>query len=122
MNGPLPFVNRNFRANTRVIDFFPDRLEDFTVGRVVSDYDILSDHESGTDSDAGDEIRGLRQTKEWKWQFALKLEDGNVSDDSKPKGKLWALVDHNDAQFLLGLDADKYGILTLIFALLLIFY
>lgn len=106
---PLPFLNRKFRANTRVVDFSPDRLEDFAVGRAVSEYDILSDHGSGEDPDSGHENSGLPQKKEWKWQFALRLEDGDASDDSKAKGQLWAVVDNSDAQFLLGLDPDKYG-------------
>lgn len=76
----------------RVIDFFPDELENF------ASYD--------------------ESLKDWSWGFSLRVEDGFLSDisnssiDSSSKPRPWLLVDNSNAQFLLDLDADEYDTIT----------
>lgn len=113
LESPPPFMNRKFRANVRVINFFPDKLEDFAVGRVTSDYDVLSDHSESEYSEDGQSLphsgTGSRRSKEWSWQFALRVEDASLADDANPKKRVWLLVDNSNAECLLGLDAaDLY--------------
>lgn len=117
----LPFVCAKYRANVRVVDFRPRRLENFAAWRRVTEYDALSDYsgssgsdsdsaESGAESDLSDASDGgadrpktRRGQKTWEWRFALLLE--GIDDKGKPDGRLWAVVDNNEAQQLFNLDA-----------------
>ena len=113
----LPFICAKYRANVRVIDFRPRRLEDFAAWRKVTEYDALSDcsgsnsdeDAAGTESDASDAGASnvYRGRRIWEWRFALLLE--GVDDKGKPEpehdGRLWAVVDNNEAQQLFNLDA-----------------
>jgi protection-of-telomeres protein 1 len=101
-----PFALRKYRANVRVVDFFPHRIEDFAVRHRTSEFDILSDHSDEEDTDEYDEQsfskRGRVATKTiWEWRFALQVEDAMANDTSD---RLWLLVDNLEAQCLLGLE------------------
>lgn len=101
---PLPFVNANYCANVRVVDFHPKRLEDFARPRKVNAFDVLSDdsgNESASDSDEeeDDDVRAGR----WEWRFALLLEE--VSPKAKDPKRLWAVVNNMEAQYLTNMDA-----------------
>src|SRR6187402_3616478 len=103
-----PFTVGKYRANVRVIDYFPNKLEDFAVGRRASEMDMLSDYSGGEETDLEEEMRNFKSGKGfakniWEWRFALLVEDAS-SEDSKDR--LWLFVDNHCAQGLLGLDDD----------------
>jgi protection of telomeres protein 1 len=105
----IPFTCLNYRANVRVVDFYPHKLEDFAVSRRMTEYDILDDDNGGTDSDDsdGDNTGTLSQfaaQRIWEWRFALKLEDASPKIPPQ-KPSCWVVVDNVDAQLLVGLDA-----------------
>jgi hypothetical protein len=91
-----------------VVGYFPDKVEDFSVGRRISDYDILSDYSGGEDTDVEEDRRVFKSgngfAKKWDWRFALEVED---ADPKSPKERMWLLVDNHNAQGLLGIDATK---------------
>lgn len=118
----LPFVNRNYRANVRVVDFFPNRLEDFASSRRRTPFDALSensDEDSDSSSGSKSEAVSRRQgDKVWEWRFALLLEDARSKKLSNPPGRVWVTVDNLEGQYLTGLDAsdllqDKNNLTTL---------
>ncbi|KAI0166968.1 hypothetical protein GGR52DRAFT_584823 [Hypoxylon sp. FL1284] len=105
----LPFNCVQHRANVRVVDFRPSKLEDFATWRRSTELDCLSDWSSDSDSETDEEdddadVSGRAASKVWEWQFALLLEEA----DPKEKGKndaLWAIVDNEQAQLLTDIDA-----------------
>lgn len=103
-----PYTNRKYRANVRVIDFAPHRLEDFAVGRSSSEYDILPDYDGGEETDSDDERRhrSKRQcvSKDiGEWRFELLVEDASPAGG---KEQIWLTVDNTAAQGLLALEED----------------
>lgn len=105
----LPFVVANYRANVRVVGYFPPKLEDFAVGRRVSEYDMLSDYSGGEDSDPEEFYRSWKSgkgapAKVWEWRFALEVIDASSKNSTE---KMWLMVDNAAAQGLLDLDATK---------------
>ncbi|RDW94944.1 hypothetical protein BP5796_00707 [Coleophoma crateriformis] len=110
----LPFVNANYKANVRVVDFFPAKLEDFAVGRRVSEYDILSDYSGGEETDRDEDMRSFRAgkgfpEKKWEWVFALQVEDASsapMSAGTSSSNRLWLTVDNQAAQMLLNIEED----------------
>jgi len=111
MRLPVPFVNAKYCANVRVVDFHPERLEDFARPcprkAKASALDILSD-DSGNEaasSSEGEQSEDDRHATRWEWRFALLLED--VSPKAKEPKRLWAVVDNNEAQLLTFLDASN---------------
>ncbi|KAI0531927.1 hypothetical protein GGR58DRAFT_491939 [Xylaria digitata] len=103
----LPFACAKYRANVRVVDFHPHKLEGFATWRKSTESDVLSgcssDSDSGSDGDHGPPAR-YSGRKIWEWRFALQLEDA----DPKLKGgdnRFWAVVDNIEAQQLTGSDA-----------------
>ncbi|KUJ09981.1 uncharacterized protein LY89DRAFT_787664 [Mollisia scopiformis] len=101
-----PFTVCKYKANVRVVDYFPNRLEDFAVGRRPSDMDILSDYSGGEDTDLEEDMRTFRSgkgfaEKKWEWRFSLQVEDVDSKDS---QGRLWLMVSNHDAQCLLNLD------------------
>ncbi|KAH0426412.1 telomere-binding alpha subunit central domain-containing protein [Colletotrichum camelliae] len=112
----LPFTDSQYRANVRVIDFHPPRLEDFASGRRRTEYDILSDNsdsESDSDSEKGDAgtLDNFVGERVWEWRFALRLQEATLTTAGKKhspgtkNNAFWVLVDNFDAQLLTGLDA-----------------
>lgn len=104
----LPFACARYRANVRVVDFRPAKLERFAAWRQSTESDVLSDWSSGSDSDSDDDLHGTLKryagAKIWEWRFALLLEDADPKS-KEPKGRFWAVVDNTEAQLLTGLDA-----------------
>ncbi|KAF4895350.1 Protection of telomeres protein 1 [Colletotrichum fructicola] len=112
----LPFTVAQYRANVRVIDFHPPRLEDFASGRKRTEYDILSDNsDSESDSNSEEEDGGTLDNfvgeRVWEWRFALRLQEATLTTAGKKhspgtkNNTFWVLVDNLEAQLLTGLDA-----------------
>ncbi|CAM1508412.1 Fc.00g052600.m01.CDS01 [Cosmosporella sp. VM-42] len=112
----LPFVNTNYRAHVRVVDFLPSKLEDFAISRKSnSEFDVLSDNDE-SDSDSDSSERQLDSSAEstapssaprkWEWRFYLQLEDAAVTPNQK-KERVWVAVDNQAAQCLTWLDATN---------------
>lgn len=110
----LPFVNQKYRANVRVVDFFPDRLEDFAVGRRKTDYDVLSDYSGGESTDNDEDMRAFRKgkgfggEKVWSWRFSLLVEDLADRELVGQRPCIWLNVDNQAGQMLLNMDATRY--------------
>jgi protection-of-telomeres protein 1 len=104
----LPFDVCKYRANVRVLNFFPDKVEDFAVGRRATEYDMLSDYSGGEDTDVEADRRMFKNgkgfAKKYEWRFALEVED---ADPTSKKERMWLLVDNHSAQALLNMDATK---------------
>jgi hypothetical protein len=97
-----------YRANVRVVDYFPNRIEDFAVGHRASELDMLSDYSGGEDTDPEEDMRIFKSGKGfakdvWQWRFALQVEDASSKIS---KQRLWLMVDNHAAQSLLNLDED----------------
>lgn len=107
----IPFLNRQFRVQSRVVDFYPHNVVDFAYGRSESEYDILSDHSRDEDTEPEENINqsnGFGPSKKWEWRFSLLLEDGNCDfNRSDQNSRQWVLVDNLSAQMLLDMDAAK---------------
>lgn len=112
----LPFHNRKYIANVRVVDFIPGKLEDFAKSRRVTEYDnILSDSSDSSasassasnpdDSDSHDAPAGKLR---WEWRFMLQLEDALPVPRAKGAAaqRIWVVVDDLEAQCLTDLDAS----------------
>ncbi|KAH7343028.1 hypothetical protein BKA65DRAFT_596046 [Rhexocercosporidium sp. MPI-PUGE-AT-0058] len=109
---PSPFTVRRYRANVRIVNYAPERIEDFSAWRRESEYDMLSDYSGGENTDIEEDMRSYSNGKGfvkkiWEWRFWLQVEDASSNTNSKtPKKRLWLLVDNSSAQGLLGLDDD----------------
>ncbi|CZS94473.1 uncharacterized protein RCO7_10094 [Rhynchosporium graminicola] len=107
-----PFTLRKYRANVRIVNYAPERIEDFSVWRRESEYDMLSEYSGGENTDLEEDMRSYKSGKGfakkiWEWRFWLQVEDAGSSSRSKiPKERMWLLVDNASAQGLLGLDDD----------------
>ena len=102
----LPFVNANYRANVRVVNFAPSRLEDFAFPRKKNpEFDILSDNEGDESESDQDALSQPSAGVAWEWRFFLELEDAVVTENQE-KNRVWALVDNQSAQCLINLDAS----------------
>jgi len=108
MNGntfSVPFQNCKYKSKVRVVDFFPDSVEDFAVPRdepESGDDEDQSDRDgSDSDCDAG--------SKRWTWRFFLLIEDAqqaprtnNDDDDAETQpSQMQLLVADTDGEFLL---------------------
>ncbi|KAK8136323.1 hypothetical protein PG984_004263 [Apiospora sp. TS-2023a] len=105
----LPFTNIKFRANVRVVDFRPRRLEDFAAWRRETEFDVLSDYDGGSESESdgqGGTLGNFAAPKIWEWRFALELEDASPKAKSEKPERLWALVDNIETQQLINMDAS----------------
>ena len=122
----LPFQNVLFRAKVRVVDYHPARLEDFAVR--TSEYDCLSDDEhdnssgntdarhstapeeqppspSPSASSADSTATATPRRRRWAWFFTLLLEDASRPPPRGEADRIAVHVAHEDAEFLLSLDA-----------------
>ncbi|EXJ94558.1 hypothetical protein A1O1_02954 [Capronia coronata CBS 617.96] len=102
----LPFQNCRYRANVRVVDFFPDDIADFAAPREYSEYDYLSDGDNGRDSDI-DLNQGGGNDVSWEWRFFLLVEDARqqqASRDGRP-ARMELLVANTDGDYLLNMEA-----------------
>ena len=110
----LPFINAKYRSPVTVVDFRPHRIQDFAVGRRMTEYDLLSDDDgsaggSFSSSSSSDEADGTLDRyagrRVWQWRFALQLEDASTTRNSSAPARLWAVVGNLDAQLLTGMNA-----------------
>ncbi|KAH8672784.1 hypothetical protein BGZ60DRAFT_430092 [Tricladium varicosporioides] len=105
---PSPFTLCNYRSNVRVVDYFPNKLEDFAVGHRATDLDMLSDYSGAEDTDIEEERRIFKSGRgfakdAWEWRFALQVEDAEKPDINK---RIWLMVDNHAAQALLNFEED----------------
>ncbi|PQE21190.1 telomere-binding alpha subunit central domain-containing protein [Rutstroemia sp. NJR-2017a BVV2] len=100
-----PFSNQKFKANVRVVDYFPHDIRDFAVGRRVTEYDMLSDCSSDEESEFDNlmDMDSFAAQRKWEWRFALVVED---ADPDGPKHRTTLIVGNSDAQMLLNIEAD----------------
>lgn len=89
------YRNKKYRAVCRIIDFMPERVEDFT--RVIEDDQTNQDSDEEIDIDR---FNGVDVSKKWIWRFALLVEglDGELMP---------LIVDGKDADHLLKLTATE---------------
>jgi protection-of-telomeres protein 1 len=104
-----PFDICKYKANVRVVDYFPPKIEDFAVGRRPSEFDMLSDYSGGEDTDPEEDMRAFRTGKgfpkrNWEWRFALQVVDATDKASTEP---MWLMVGNYDAHTLLSMDATK---------------
>ncbi|KAK7413436.1 hypothetical protein QQX98_007661 [Neonectria punicea] len=104
----LPFVNTNYRANVRVVNFMPANLKDFAFAKKSSEYDVLSDNDDGDGGSESEEdmMTDFTAIRNWEWRFYLELEDAAVPENQQ-KNRVWVAVDNQAAQCLMGLDASN---------------
>lgn len=100
----LPFRNVSYLAKVRILDFLPNRLEDFAAPYASSEYDMLSSasEESGSemDIDSSGDIN-------WEWRFALLVEDASLRSRSSQERKQMILqVCGTDGDYLLDMEAE----------------
>lgn len=102
----LPFVNQNYRANVKIVDYFPSKVQDFAVGRRNTEYDMLSNYSGGDESDLEWDSQSPTNGRdvEWEWRFAFEVEDAG---SKLPKDRMWLMVNNPEAQALLNEDAAK---------------
>jgi len=100
------------------VGYFPHEIEDFAIGRRVSEYDMLSDYSGGEDTDYKESMKNFKSgkgfpKKSWEWRFALEVQDADAVGDSggkdKKKERVLLMVDNHSAQGLLNMDAAKYA-------------
>lgn len=110
----VPFSCAKYRARTRVVDFYPRKLEDFASSRLTTPFDILSDvtdpeSDGSLSSDDGQGAASRGYARVWEWRFALKLQDAvpRKGNDNGPRETLWVVVDNLEGQCLTGLDASN---------------
>jgi len=103
----LPFQNCKYKSHVRVVDFFPDNIEDFAVPRITSEYDVLGD--DGDDREDDSEIDLTQENADnvlWAWRFFLLVEDARLppNPDGRPT-QMELLVADSDGDFLLKMEA-----------------
>lgn len=97
----LPFVNRNRKTTVRVVDFYPSTINEFS--------ELVDSDPMEEDDDPINDVYSPSKTSpsKWEWSFSLLVEDSESV--SKPtdeqRTRMWMQVEHNDAEFLLDLDA-----------------
>ncbi|KZL83386.1 telomere-binding alpha subunit central domain-containing protein [Colletotrichum incanum] len=109
----LPFNCAKYRTNVRVIDFHPNRLQDFARARKQTEYDVLSDYsgvESESEEEEGGTLDGYVKTSDriWEWRFALRLQDVTAvakNPKNRKENSFWVVVGNMDAQLLTNMDA-----------------
>ncbi|RAL04760.1 telomere-binding alpha subunit central domain protein [Aspergillus ibericus CBS 121593] len=87
----LPFQNFCYRTTVRVVDFFPPRLEDFSVPEDTSD----------DETDPKDPNRFIR----WEWRFCILVESVPPPPAGQTKEQTRLFIAGPDAEYLLGLTA-----------------
>ncbi|EHA24856.1 hypothetical protein ASPNIDRAFT_182791, partial [Aspergillus niger ATCC 1015] len=87
----FPFQNFCYRTTVRVVDFFPPRLEDFSV----------PEDSSGEGTSQRDPDRFIR----WEWRFCLLVESVPPPPAGQAKEQMRLFVAGPNAEYLLGLTA-----------------
>lgn len=92
----LPFINAKWRVRVRVVDFFPDALEDFA--------HTTSDQAKDDDSDVEMDMDMAPSGKRWEWGFCLLVEDAKLRR-GRDAIRIPLYVSNKSAQYLLKMDA-----------------
>ena len=100
----LPFINAKYRSRIRVVDFYPQNLEDFA--RSLED-SMYEDAEQGDREDKNSMDMDVEVEKKWEWAFFLLVEDAKQPKTAHETIKLKLLVSGGDAECLLKLDATE---------------
>ncbi|KAJ9637677.1 hypothetical protein H2199_007167 [Coniosporium tulheliwenetii] len=97
----LPFINVKYRARVRVVDFWPDKLENFSQSLDSRAYNNCSDERDSQDmmTDESSQPRG------WEWFFYIWVMDATQPPGTKDPLCLKLLVAQHEAVGLLKLDA-----------------
>ncbi|KAK7530946.1 uncharacterized protein J3D65DRAFT_640076 [Phyllosticta citribraziliensis] len=101
-----PFINAKFYTQVRVVDFWPDKLEDFAHWLGDETYCNVPPDTQST---------GLSQDqKGWEWAFYLMVEDadtkqaeGDAATAASEPTRIAILVADKDAEYLLNLSASN---------------
>jgi protection-of-telomeres protein 1 len=94
-------MNITFRAQVRVVDFYPPRLADFAQSLDDPRYNNAPDLTLDDDDDS----MNLTPQSRWEWAFWITVEDALKSGEQTAPDRLRVLVHGKDAQYLLKLDA-----------------
>jgi protection of telomeres protein 1 len=97
-----PFMLLKFRANVRVVDFYPPKLEDFSHSLDDPEFNDCSAPEDST----MDEYEYSTSPPRWEWSFFLLVEDGNFQNEQQ-RVRMNLLVAGPDAEYLLKLTASE---------------
>ncbi|KAF2797550.1 hypothetical protein K505DRAFT_235277 [Melanomma pulvis-pyrius CBS 109.77] len=92
----LPFVNAKYRTRIRVVDFFPNDLNDFARSMADPNWNTALNEMSGNEQ---------RHDQGWKWGFALLVEDANAPTGTTPE-RLRLFVNNGAGQHLLKMNAS----------------
>ncbi|KAK7558789.1 hypothetical protein IWX49DRAFT_190023 [Phyllosticta citricarpa] len=102
-----PFINAKFRTQVRVVDFYPENLEDF-----AQSLDDPAYNDVPPDTQLSDQYPERREPR-WEWAFYLMVEDAQQPPNSdtesaaaeEPPARTAILVADKDAEYLLDLSA-----------------
>lgn len=103
----LSFQNCKYKSHVRVVDYFPDKVEDFAAPRRVSEYDILPDNDGEGEEDSEIDLTGENADRvQWEWRFFLLVEDARLPPNTGGRPtQMELLVADTDGDFLLKTDA-----------------
>lgn len=103
----LPFQNCKYKCKVQIVDFFPDKLQDFAIPFRISDYEALSDYDNEDDEVASlDYARHNPTMVKWKWHFLLMVQDPIRASDSGEEPKTMLLqVSGQSGDYLLNMEA-----------------
>lgn len=100
----LPFQNCVYKSKVRVVDFYPDHLEDFAVPVRENQYAALDSdeesEESGSDIDMID-ADSATDGVTWQWRFILLIEDSSSHKAGSVSHQMELLVSDSDGEYLL---------------------
>ena len=99
----LPFTNASYRANLRVVDYYPHNLEDFVHSLSDDTYNNI-DPETTDDSPLDMFSQSPRL---WEWAFYLLVEDARQPPGATSPARMRLLVADKEAEHLLKLDANE---------------
>lgn len=101
----LPFINATYRTRVRVVDFWPEKLEDFSKSLDDPEYNDVN-VEGETQSSTSYTALSMG-TQRWEWHFCLLVEDAKPPPGTKGPARIPLLVFDKDAEYLLRLDATE---------------
>lgn len=112
VNMDFPFVNRKYRMDVRVCDFYPPDLKKFASRRRIKSkgagngLDLLSDDgQSDLDLASSEDDDDEVESATWEWDFWLELED--ATPDVESPQSFWVFVNNMSGECLTSLDADN---------------
>lgn len=99
----LPFINMKYRARVRVVDFWPDKLENFSQSLDSRAYNNCPDEPDSQDM----MIDESPQPRGWEWFFYIWVMDATQPPGTRDPLCLKLLVAQDDAVFLLKENATE---------------